>query len=161
MFLILRLFSRVIFYLCLIILPVKNINGSGVKADLSGVLTKYNDYYLLTVKVSPPPNYYIYALEQDIAVGPVKTHISSDSGIWQFDGKSTETNPKKIWDGFFNSFLLVHKKTFEISQKLTKRTGIFNIIKGVSTVDDFFLNYQMCSNNICSLPIKQKINLVK
>ncbi len=96
------------------------------------------------------PNYHIYSIHKQGEFSPEPTKLKLHSLLTK-ESDLTESSPILIIDEAYGQSLKVHKNDFwlkcrySLSEKMTSGT---HLISGV-------IQYQICDNNICSLPLEK------
>jgi hypothetical protein len=106
---------------------------------------------ILTIHGRVDEGFHVYSIHPQGDFAPDPTQLILESKILNLTGALKESKPQTIIDDAFRLPLKVHKNEFWLRQKCSiakdVKQGLHNI-RG-------YIQYQVCNNRICSLPLRK------
>jgi len=121
-------------------------------AELSPDLVYRNSRFRLTIYGRIDDGSHIYSIDHQGDFAPEPTRLVIESKSIVKCSNTQESAVKNIFDEAFNIPLKVHKDEFRLNQNCVVNRNAQNGIHEIRG----YLQYQICDNRICSLPLKIK-----
>ena len=119
-------------------------------AEFSPNPSSYNSHVILTIYGRIVEGFHLYSIFSQGDFAPEPTRLMLESRILSRSGSLQESKPRTIIDDAFNLPLKVHKDEFWLKQKYLV---VKDVKQGFHKIGGY-IQYQVCNNRICSLPLK-------
>lgn len=128
-------------------------------AEASPSKVSAQDSFDIKVQGRVDSEMHIYSNTFQGEYAPEPTHIALASSDFQIEKKKSESKPLTLFDETFETKLKTHKNEFWMKQSFRFKADKKKTWKTGPKVLSGYLEFQVCNNRICSVPLQKEFTV--